>query len=90
MRPQAGGGLDANSVSQADLGDAVAEICIVAIACVGQHDVGADPGRMGSTKLVERDLRLGLKGHVVGHTCRGAPVRVVDPFMRQIQPVSDR
>ncbi len=42
---------------------------------------------MGGTKLVERDLRLGLEDDIVGQSCLGAPVRVVNPFMRQIQAI---
>ena len=35
-RPQDGGGLDANGIRQADFGDAIAKVGVVAVACVGQ------------------------------------------------------
>lgn len=51
---------------------------------VGQYDFGVDPGREGGTKLVKRDLRLGLEDDIVGHAGLGAPVRVINPLMRQM------
>jgi hypothetical protein len=89
-RPQAGRRLDADGIGKADLGDTVAEISIVAISRVGQHDIGFDTGRTGGAKLIKCDLRLGLEDDVVGHTRFGAPGRIVNPFMRQIQAISDR
>ena len=55
-----------------------------------QHDLGLDPGRKGGTKLVQRDLRLGLEDDIVGHARLGAPVGVISPLMRQIQAIGDR
>ena len=60
-RPQAGSGLDADGIGNADRGYAVAEVGVVAVPRVGQHDRGVDPGRAGGTQLVQRDLRLGLE-----------------------------
>src|SRR3954467_2600902 len=42
------------------------------------------------TDLIERDLRLGLEGDLLGHARRLAPRRIVSPLLRQVQAVSDR
>jgi hypothetical protein len=44
-RPQAGRGLDADDIRKTDLGDAVAEVGVVAVPRVGQGDFGFDPRR---------------------------------------------
>ena len=45
--------MDANGVGHPDLGDAVAEVGVVAIARVGQHAGGIDPGGDGVAQLVQ-------------------------------------
>ena len=67
--PEAGGGLDADDIGQAEAGDAVAEVGVDAVACVGQDDRGVDPGGQSGAKLAERDLRLGLEDDIVRHAC---------------------
>ena len=89
-RPQAGGGLDADGIGKADFRDGVAEVGVVAVSGVGQCDVGFDPDRKGGTKLLNRDLRLGLEDDIVGYARRGAPVGIVNPLMGQIQAIGDR
>jgi hypothetical protein len=81
-RPQGGGGLDADGVGQSDLGDAIAEIRVVAITCVGQYDRGIDPGGDGATQLIQSDLRLGLEDDIVRNACLRSPGRDLTPFMR--------
>jgi hypothetical protein len=77
-------------IGKADLGDAVAQIRVVAVSRVEQCDVGLDPGRASGTKLVECDLRFGLEDDIVRHACLSAPGWVISPFMRQIQAIGDR
>src|SRR3954449_7698782 len=71
-RPQAGGGLDTDGIGQADLGDAVAEIGVVAVSRVGQYDFGVDPSGNGRTQLVQCDLWLGLERDMFGYASCGA------------------
>src|SRR3954447_25278026 len=55
---------------------------------------GLSPAGMAASlaapDLVERDLRLGLKGDRLGHACRLAPCWIISPLLRQIKAVSDR
>ena len=88
-RPQGGGGLDADGIGKADLGDAVAKVGVVAVACVGQYNFGFDPGGAGGAELVQRDLGLGLEDDIIRHACLSSPVRVIGPLMRQIQAIGD-
>jgi hypothetical protein len=81
-RPQAGGGLDADDLGKADLHYAVREVGIVAVSGVGQRDLGFDPRCKGGTKLVKRDLRVGLEDDIVGHACGDVPVGVISPLVR--------
>src|SRR6478609_1635576 len=75
--PQGGGGLDADSVRQIDLGDAVAEVRVVAVARIGQYERGIDPGGNGVTQLIQSDLRLGLEDGIVRYACLRSSGRVV-------------
>ena len=88
-RPQAGGGLDADDIGQADLCDAVTELCVGAVSRVGQGDLGFDPHRDRTTKLIERDLWLGPEDDIVRHACLSTPGRIIGPLMREIQTIGD-
>src|SRR3954462_9692848 len=89
-RPQAGGGLGPRGEGEADLGDAVAEIGVVAVSRVGQYDFGVGPGGDGRTQLVQGDLWLGLEGEMLGYASCGASGGIINPLVRQIQPISER
>ncbi len=82
-RPQAGGGLDAHNIAKTELGDARAKHGIIAIPGFGEHDWRADAGGFCSTQLLKRDLRLGLKHHLVGHPGLCASLGIIGPFLRQ-------
>src|SRR6202035_3212202 len=56
-RPQAGGGLDADDIGKTGLGDAVTQLGVVAVSCVGQGNFGFNTGGESDTKLVKRDRR---------------------------------
>ncbi len=88
-RPQAGGGLDADDIGKTDLGDAVAQIGVVAVSRIEQCDFGLNPGREGGTKLVKCDLWLGLEDDIVGHACLSAPSGIINPLVWQIQAIGD-
>ena len=88
--PHARGGLNADGIGEAELRDAVTQICVVAAPRVGQHGFSADPARHSGAKLVERDLRLGLEDDLVRHPGLSAPVGIIDPLVRQIQPIGER
>jgi hypothetical protein len=72
------------------LRDAVAQVGVIAVSRVEQRHLGFDPGRQGGTKLVKRDLRFGPEDGIIGHARQGAPIRVINPLMRQIQAIRDR
>jgi hypothetical protein len=84
-RPQGGGGLETDGIGQPDFGDAVTEVGIGAVACVGPYHFGRDPSGADRTKLVQRDLRLGLEDDIIRPAYPGPPIGVIGPFMRQIQ-----
>jgi len=81
---------DADGIGEADLGDAVAEIGVVAVSRVGQCDLGVDPGGNGRTQLVQCDLWLGLEGDIFGYASSRASGGIINPLVRQIQAISER
>ncbi len=83
-RPQAGGGLDADNIGQADFCDAVTEICVIAVSRVSQHGLCLHPGGDGGTQLVQCDLRLGLEDNLLRHAGGRTPVGGIGPFPRQL------
>src|SRR5271170_2675096 len=89
-RPQAGGGLDADDIGKADFCDAVAKVCVDAVAGIGQNDLGVDPSRNSITQQIKRDLWLGLEDDSVWHTCLSAAVWVISPLMREIETIGNR
>jgi len=88
-RPRAGGGGDADNIGQAVFGDGVMEISVVALSGVRQHGFCLHGGGDRGAQLIQRDLRLGLKDNIIWHAGGRAPLRVIGPIARQIQPVRD-
>ena len=74
----------------AELCNTAMEIAVVAVSGVGQHDFDADPARQRGTKLVERDLRLGLKDDIIGHIQLRAAGGIIRPLLRQIELLGER
>src|SRR6202021_948253 len=89
-RPHQGLRLNARHIALAKLGDAPAQLGIVAIAGVHQHHVAGKAGLARPADLIEGDLRLGLERDLLGHPRLAATYIVLDPRLRQVQPIGHR
>src|SRR5579864_5298875 len=67
--PDAHCALHASHIGQLPLGKSCAELRIVAVAGVRQHDACGHTSLLRSFDLVQCDLRLGLEVDFFGHTC---------------------
>ena len=89
-RPDGCRALDADDIGQAQRGEPAAEGGVVAVAGIGQHHALRHAVGDRLADLLERDLRLGLEGDVLGHAGLPAPRLVIGPGLGQIEPIGDR
>ncbi len=66
--------MDADDIRQAGFNEAVAEVGVGAISRVGQGDLRVKHSGERGSKLVRRDLWLGLEDDLVRHARLSAPV----------------
>jgi hypothetical protein len=81
---------DRQDITQAESGDPRAEGAVVAIHLVSRHPRGGHPrpGRLGDH--LQGQLRLGRELHLRRDAGRGAPLRVIGPGLRQVDPPVDQ
>ena len=71
-------------------GDVGAQLRIAAIAGIHEDDPAWQAGFGSRTDLIERNLGLGLEGHLLGHTGLLAPGWIIRPLLRQVEAIGDR
>src|SRR5712691_11925760 len=89
-RPNRGGRHEAGDIDQTFLGDALAQIAVVAIAGIHQHDPLGKPLLPGLLDLLQRDLVLGLERDVLGDLAAAAALGILDPLVRHVKAVGHR
>ena len=88
--PHQGLRLNAGDIDLPQLGDARAQLGVVAEAGINQHQIARKAHLTRPANLIERDLRFGLEADIFRHS-RLAPTTVVlAPVLRQIQPIAHR
>jgi hypothetical protein len=88
-RPDGGGALNAQHVTQFHFGYGLTKARIVAVCRVGQHGSLGNSVGNGLADLAECNLQLGLKNNVVGNLGLAPELAVIGPDFRQIQTVGD-
>ena len=85
LRPHRRGGLYRDGVQQSQSGHAVSKAGVVAMPSIGQHRARRPAILDSSADLRQRDLRLGLKDDLVGHTRFLPPFGVLGSVLWQVQ-----
>ena len=83
-------GQNARHVGEVEIAHRHAQRRVDAVAGIHQHHATRQSGLAGPADLVERDLRLGLELDLLGHTGLGPARSIVDPLLRQVEPMRHR
>src|ERR1700687_1623067 len=84
--PNRGGRLDAQDIGKSQFGDAAAEVRVLSITGIPQHDPDGHLLLNCLANLFQGDLRLSLESNLLGNPGPLTAFGVLTPTLREIQP----
>src|SRR5665647_2223434 len=89
-RPHFGTLLDTKHIKKTQTADSGAKVTVIAIAGISEHH---SPGYLAPSqgaKLIQGNIGFGLKCNLCRNSCLLAPMAVLNPILRHIEPVGHR
>src|SRR6516162_5662148 len=85
--PHRYGTLHSHDIGQLEFGEFVTKLGVHAIGRIRQNHAPIEVGRDGRPDLIQRDLRLGLKGYLFGYFGLFPPLVILGPILGQIESI---